>query len=122
MRISLFSLLIVAFSFSLYAQNGQGNGGENRGDGMMGMMDSSMACTMMKMHAISPKAAFGTSDGGVVVIIGNKMMKYDKDLNLKKEVELKIDSTALNSMMHMMQQCPGMKSGPGGADSSRIHK
>lgn len=30
------------------------------------------------------------SDGGVIVMMGNKLMKYDKDLNLKKEVEIKM--------------------------------
>ncbi len=50
---------------------------------MMGMMNNIVA----------------TSDGGVVVMIGNKLYKYDKDLNLKKEVEIKVD---LKSMQRMM--------------------
>lgn len=118
-RIPVMSSLILVFSLSLLAQTGQGNGVGNKSGGMM---DSSMTCMMMKMHAMSPKTAFGTPDGGVVVIIGNKMMKYDKDLNFKKEVELKIDTTAMNSMMRMMPQCPGMKSGSGGADTSGMRK
>lgn len=120
-RFSVMGTVLLALSLSLSAQPGQGNGtGNNKTGSMMG--DSSMACMMMKMHAMVPKTAFGTSDGGVVVIVGNKMMKYDKDLNFKKEVELKMDTTAMNSMMKMMPQCPGMKSGTGSADSSGIRK
>jgi hypothetical protein len=48
-----------------------------------------------------------TSDGGVVVLIGNKLMKYDKDLVLTGESEIKIDMQALRkSMMEQMEQCP----------------
>ncbi|MGD2279360.1 MAG: hypothetical protein PVH45_04635 [Candidatus Omnitrophota bacterium] len=38
-------------------------------------------------------------DGSVVVMIGNKLMKYDKDLNLRKEVEIKMDMDELDKMM-----------------------
>jgi hypothetical protein len=117
-RIPAISALVLVISLSIFAQSNQGDGVGEKG---CGMMDSSMACQMMKMRMMGPKEAFATSDGGVVVIVGNKMMKYDKDLNFKKEVELKIDSTAMNSMKQMMQQCPGMKSGRG-ADSSGMHR
>ena len=30
-----------------------------------------------------------TQDGGVIVMKGNKLVKYDKDLNLVKEIKLK---------------------------------
>ena len=30
-----------------------------------------------------------TSDGGVVILMGGKLAKYDKELNLVKEVEMK---------------------------------
>ena len=118
-RILVISTFILGLPLFLMAQNTPGFGAENK---CKGMMDSSMSCNMMKMHMMSPKAAFATSDGGVVIIMGNKMIKYDKDLNLKKEVELKIDSTAMNSMMQMMPQCPGMKSEHKGADSSGMNK
>ncbi len=60
------------------------------------------------MHFMKPGAAFGTQDGGFVVIMGNKIMKYDKNADLKKEVEMKVDTTA---MKKMMQQCPMRRSG-----------
>lgn len=48
---------------------------------------------MMMGKSIAP-----TMDGGVIVLIGNKLFKYDKNLELKKEVEIKIDVTAMKKM------------------------
>ena len=51
-----------------------------------------------------------TSDGGVIVLTGNKLTKYDKDLNVVKEVEIKMDLESMHKqMMDMMQNCPMMK-------------
>ena len=36
-----------------------------------------------------------TKDGGVVVMVGNKLFKYDRNLNLVKETEIKIDFMAM---------------------------
>lgn len=57
-------------------QQGQGMmmGGRGKGGPMMGMM-----------HKDSVVA---TSDGGVVVLSGPRLLKYDSELNLVKEVEL----------------------------------
>ncbi len=47
------------------------------------------------MHAMGMRPKMGaknmvaTSDGGVVIMVGGKIIKYDKDLNLVKEVEFK---------------------------------
>jgi hypothetical protein len=49
---------------------------------MGGIMTQMMGATQKQMVAIN--------DGGVVVMVGNKLFKYDKDLNLIKEAELKI--------------------------------
>ena len=62
-------------------QGGQGMGGGNQGGGrgsmnhMMGMMNKPLM--------------IATSDGGVVVLNGPKLTKYDKDLKLVNEVEMK---------------------------------
>ena len=92
--------------------NGMGQDGMRQG-GMRhgGMMDSSAMCGMMMMHFMKPSTAFSTQDGGFVVIMGNKIRKYDKNVELKKEVEMKVDTTA---MRKMMQQCPMRKSGTQG--------
>ena len=42
-----------------------------------------------------------TDEGGVIVLAGNKLMKYDADLNIVKEVEVKMP---LSPMMD--KQCP----------------
>ena len=48
------------------------------------------------------KSLVATADGGVVVWLGNKLFKYDKDLVLQKEVEIKID---IEGMQKMMKKC-----------------
>jgi hypothetical protein len=40
-----------------------------------------------------------TRDGGVIVMTGNKLIKFDKNLNLIKEVELEIDFETIHKMM-----------------------
>ena len=73
-------------------------------DKMMGMC----MCPMMKESLVA------TQDGGVIVMIGNKLQKYDKNLTLKKEVEIKID---MEAMRKMMESCPMMS---GMMDSAKI--
>ncbi len=80
------------------------------GKGMMGRMQHGM---MMKMMG---KSVVATSDGGIVIVSANKMSKYDKDLNLVKEVELKTDMGCTRKMMAgMMANCPMMGRGKMGA-------
>lgn len=79
-------------------------------DGMMGMMGKGMMdgkmmgmCPMMK--SMMERSVVATSDGGVVVVMGNKLTKYDKDLNVVKEIEQKMD---MEGMQKMMKDCPMM--------------
>ena len=44
-----------------------------------------------------------TDDGGVIVLAGNKLMKYDADLNLVKEAEVKMPMGSMSG-----KQCPMM--------------
>jgi hypothetical protein len=106
--------IAVLFAFAIgFAQQGNDTSNGMGQDGMRhgGMMDSSAMCGMMMMHFMKPSVAFATEDGGFVVIMGNKIMKYDKNVDLEKEVEIKVDTTAMRKMMQQMQQCPMMKSG-----------
>ena len=65
----------------------------------------SMGGTMI--HEMLPKSLLETKDGSLIVLVGNKLMKYDKDLNLVKEAEIKIDAEAMKKMMMQMQEsCP----------------
>ena len=82
-----------------------------QGPGMMkmqgkmkdGKMDQKRAMMMKRMMKPTLVA---TSDGGVVVVTGNKITKYDQDLNLVKEADLKMDPMG---MMMNMKNCPMMK-------------
>ena len=70
----------------------------------------------MMMKAMMEKSIVATTDGGVVVLAGNKLIKFDKDLNVLKEVEIKVDMEAMQkSMKEMMKNCPLMKQGLPGA-------
>gem|GEM_PF-1857964 len=76
---------------------------------MKGMHQGMGMCPMMKMME---RSVVATSDGGVIVLAGNKLVKYDKDLNVLKEVEIKVDMAAMQKdMMEMMKNCPMMKGG-----------
>jgi len=48
-----------------------------------------MSSKMMK--SMMSKAVAATEDGGFVVVVGDKILKYDKDLNLVKEVVLPLE-------------------------------
>jgi len=65
-------------------------------------------CRMM-MH----KCVVATSDGGIVVMIGNKLTKYDKNLNLVKEAEIKIDMEAMKKMCKECSMSEEEEEGPG---------
>lgn len=64
--------------------------------GMPKMGKGKMCCPMMgKTQMVA------TDEGGVIVLAGNKLMKYDADLNLVKEAEVPMPS--MNG-----KQCPMM--------------
>ena len=83
----------------------------DKGKGMMGL------CPMMK--SMMGRSIVATSDGGIVVVMGNKLTKYDKDLNVAKEVELKMDMEGMKKMMgEMMEKCPMMGGQDGKTDAA----
>ena len=53
----------------------------------------------MMMH----KTIIATEDGGVVVMMGDKLVKYDKNLNLVKEVEFNMEEEECD------EECPTCK-------------
>lgn len=64
-------------------------------------------CGMMTNCMMMGKSLVATSDGGVIVMMGNKLQKYNKDLVLQKEMEIKIDMEGMQKMMmQMMGKCP----------------
>jgi hypothetical protein len=66
-----------------------------------------MMCPMMGM--MMNKSMVPVKDG-FVVMAGSKLMKYDNNLNLVKEVEIKMDMKEMQKKMkEMMENCPMMK-------------
>lgn len=108
MKKIIFVVVLVAFftatSVISYAQEkGPMMGKEKKGSmkGMHGMM----------MKKMMTKEIVATGDGGVIVFVGNKLMKYDKDLNLIKEVEIQVDMEAMMKKCRKMIKKCGMKEG-----------
>jgi hypothetical protein len=67
---------------------------------------------MMGMHPMYGSSLSATEDGGALVLMGNKLCKYDKDLNLVKEVEIKMDWESMNkTMMEHHKMMMGTSSG-----------
>ena len=64
-----------------------------------------MGCNCGKMGMMMQKQMIATSDGGVIVLSGNKLYKYDKNLNLIKEAEIKKDFKDMKKMGEMKEEC-----------------
>ena len=64
-----------------------------------------MDCKCGKMGMMMQKQMIATSDGGVIVLAGNKLYKYDKNLNLVKETEIKKDFEHMKKMGEMKEKC-----------------
>lgn len=108
MKKIIFVVVLVAFfmatSVISYAQEKGPMMGKEKKDSMKGMHG-------MMMKKMMIKEIVATGDGGVIVFVGNKLMKYDKDLNLIKEVEIQVDMEAMmKKCREMMKKC-GMKEG-----------
>ena len=76
------------------------------GKGMMGMGQGMCPMCSSMMKSMSAAQLVSTGDGGFVILMGNKLTKYDKNLNVVKEVELKVDQ---EGMMKMIKDCPMCK-------------
>ena len=70
---------------------------------------------MCPLHMMLAKSLTNTQivagdDGEVIVMAGLKLMKYDKDLELIKAVDLEIDiEAARKKMEQIMEDCPRRK-------------
>ena len=108
-------VIIVGTSGLAIAQMKDGMKGGMKG-GMMGDSKGSMMGMHGMMMKMMDRNVVATSDGGIVIVTGNKLTKYDKSLNVVKEVELKMDMEGMQKMMDgMKSMCPmmgkGMKDG-----------
>ena len=77
--------------------------GMKEGHGRMGQ------CMMMKK--MMGKEMVVSGDSGVIILVGNKLLKYDSDLNLVKETEIKIDMEAMMEKCGAMMKEGSMKEG-----------
>jgi len=60
--------------------------------GMISKQDMKRMCDMRDMKGMMHKSSMQvTPDGGVIILMGNKLVKYDKDLNLVKEVMIAVE-------------------------------
>ncbi len=84
-------------------------------------MDKCSMQGMMMNKMMMQKSLAPTGDGGIVVMAGNKLLKYDKDLNLVKEVTIPMEKPDMEGMeahhkKMMMREQQGMEPGAmGGA-------
>jgi hypothetical protein len=74
--------------------------GEMKHEGKDDRMGKGPMMHKMGMGGIS---MVGTKDGGVILLVGKKLMKYDQNLELVKEVEIKMPC---GEMMKKMKDCP----------------
>jgi len=66
-------------------------------EGRLEMMRENKIGKMGPMMGMHPTVV-ATNDGGVVVLMGGKLIKYDKDLNFVNEVQMKGDKARLKPM------------------------
>jgi hypothetical protein len=82
-----------------------------------------MMCKMMK-HKMPHQMMGGaqmvaSGDGGVIIMVGNKLVKYDKDLNLVKDVEIKAVAEKMEKMREEMAEKEGAEEKEGPKDEAK---
>ena len=92
-------------------------GAEMQGRMAQGMQQNRMSAAGPMMGG---REMVATSDAGVVLIIGNKMYKYDKDLKLKGEAEIKIDMEAMKKAQEEMKKMREEMMGKGPAPGKKM--
>jgi hypothetical protein len=106
----IIALTVLIAGASMVSAEDMKNGMMGKGMGMEMMSDKKMMGMCPTMKGMMDKTVVATSDGGIVIVMGNKITKYDKNLNVVKEVELKMDMEGMHKMMENMKgMCPMMK-------------
>ncbi len=119
LMIPIVVVLVVGLgSYAIFAQqqpSGQAPRGMGRGmmaggtgRGMMGGMGCPGCAAVF--GGMMQESVTATTDGGVVVVIAGKLVKYDAALRKINEATVEIDWAALHQkMQQMMQNCPMMQ-------------
>ena len=104
--ILIFLMVILLASFTAaYAREHEAEKGSMKSQAMKeGKMKKHLMQGMI-MHKMMEKQMVATKDGGVIILVGNQLLKYDKNLNLVKETEIKIDFEAMKKKMKEMKEC-----------------
>jgi len=100
-------VVIALGSYGIFAEQSsmpQGGNGDMTGEGMDAGMMGDMSCSGC---AMMQTAIAATSDGGVVVAAGGKLIKYDATFKKVAEADIDIDWDALHKKMQ--QSCPMMQ-------------
>lgn len=106
MKKIIFVVMLVAFFMTTSGISYAQEKGSMMGEEKKGSMKGKGCMHGMMMKKMMTKEMVATGDGGVIVLVGNKLMKYDKDLNLIKEVEIKVDMEAMmKKCREMMKKC-----------------
>jgi len=95
--------LILGSGMVAFAQMQNMMGGEGKGM-MMGKHGNWHMMSGMRMCGMTGIKMIATQDGGVIVMASGKLYKYDKDLNLKKEIEIPIDFEHIKKMRMKMKE------------------
>jgi hypothetical protein len=104
-------ILVGFIAYAVFAQEK-----EKMGEGMMippkaqgQMMCPMSGCPMGMMMCMSmmSQSLVATEDGGVVLLAGCKLIKYDGTLNKVKEVQLEMDVEAMKTKMQKMMKACG---------------
>ena len=95
-------VIVMAFIFGSTVTCFAQMGGKGQGIMMGKCMKGEMTCPKQGCGMMCKKM-LATTDGGIVVMMCNKLYKYDKDLNLKKEVEIPMDAEHMKKMMMKMK-------------------
>ena len=89
----------------------------------MGKMPMGMMMPPMHPMRAAVRQMVASNDGGVIVTTGEKLIKYDKDLKMVKEVTIPQEPQAMEGMpmqppMQMQGKCPmcGQMMQPGGME------
>ena len=114
MKMNTWTIMLMVLFAGTSLVNAEGMKDSMKGNGMKGdmvagsmmnrgMMDGKKMGRCSMMQSMMQKTVIATSDGGIIVAAGNKITKYDKDLNVVKEVEQKMDMESMQKMMDNMK-------------------
>ncbi len=79
--------MMISCSGLIFAEDSQGAGNDSQQSPGGGRPDMGKMSPMM-MQMMRKDSMVATSDGGIVVMAGPRLIKYDKDMTLVKEVEM----------------------------------